>query len=135
MARKITIEPVTRVEGHGKVTMVLGVRVVAARVDGLDAKALRTAVDQLKDKLGSGVIVLGSADADGKVTLVAGVTADLTARVKAGEIVAAAAARVGGKGGGRPDFAQAGGSDAGALDAALALVPEEVGERLAKKNP
>ncbi len=112
-----------------------GAKVLAARVDGLDAKALRAAVDQLKDKLGSGVIVLGSADADGKVTLVAGVTADLTARVKAGEIVAAAAARVGGKGGGRPDFAQAGGTDAGALDAALAMVPGWVRERLSKKNP
>ena len=110
---------------------VAGTRVVAARVDGLDAKALRAAVDQLKEKLGTGVIVLGSADAGGKVTLVAGVTADLTARIKAGEIVAAAAARVGGKGGGRPDFAQAGGTDAGALDGALALVPDWVRERLA----
>ncbi|MBS0393482.1 MAG: alanine--tRNA ligase [Proteobacteria bacterium] len=105
-------------------------RVVAARVDGLDAKALRAAVDQLKDKLGSAVIVLGTADADGKVTLVAGVTADLTARVKAGEVVAAAAAKVGGRGGGRPDFAQAGGTDVGGLDAALGLVPALVGERL-----
>jgi alanyl-tRNA synthetase len=112
-----------------------GARVVAARVDGLDAKALRAAVDQLKEKLGSGVIVLGSADPEGKVTLVAGVTADLTGRVKAGEIVAVAAARVGGKGGGRPDFAQAGGTDAGALDSALALVPEWVREGLSKKNP
>jgi alanyl-tRNA synthetase len=112
-----------------------GAKVLAARVDGLDAKALRAAVDQLKEKLGSGVIVLGSADAEGKVTLVAGVTADLTARVKAGEIVAAAAACVGGKGGGRPDFAQAGGTDAGALDSALAMVPKWVRERLSKKNP
>ena len=112
-----------------------GARVVAARVDGLDAKALRAAVDQLKEKLGSGVIVLGSADAGGKVTLVAGVTADLTAKLKAGELVALAAARVGGKGGGRPDFAQAGGNDAGALDAALAQVPEWVRERISKKNP
>jgi alanyl-tRNA synthetase len=112
-----------------------GVKVVAARVDGLDAKALRAAVDQLKEKLGSGVIVLGSADAGDKVTLVAGVTADLTARVRAGELVAAAAARVGGKGGGRPDFAQAGGTDAGALDPALALVPGWVRERLSKENP
>ncbi len=114
---------------------VAGAKVVAARLDGLDAKALRAAVDQLKTKLGTGVIVLGSADAEGKVTLVVGVTADLTARVKAGDIAAAAAAKVGGKGGGRPDFAQAGGPDAGALDGALALVREWVGERLAKKNP
>jgi len=107
-----------------------GARVVAARLDGLDAKALRAAVDQLKDKLGSAVIVLGGADADGKVTLVAGVTADLTGRLKAGEVVAAAAAKVGGKGGGRPDFAQAGGADAAGLPAALALVPEWVRAKL-----
>ncbi len=107
-----------------------GARVVAARVDGLDAKALRTAVDQLKDKLGHAVIVLGSADATGKVTLVAGVTEALTARVKAGELVAAAAAAIGGKGGGRADFAQAGGPDAAQLDAALALVPKLVAAKL-----
>jgi alanyl-tRNA synthetase len=112
-----------------------GAKVVAARVDGLDAKALRAAVDQLKERLGSGIIVLGSVDPEGRVTLVAGVTADLTARVKAGELVAAAAARVGGKGGGRPDFAQAGGTDAGALDPALAMVPEWIRERFSKKNP
>ena len=108
-----------------------GAHVVAARLDGLDAKALRAAVDQLKDKLGHAVIVLGSVAADGKVTLVAGVTPKLTERVKAGELVGIAAAKVGGKGGGRPDFAQAGGSDASGLDAALALVPGLVGARLA----
>jgi alanyl-tRNA synthetase len=107
-----------------------GARVVAARMDGLDAKALRAAVDQLKDKLGSAVIVLGGVGADGKVTLVAGVTADLTTRVRAGDVVAAAAARIGGKGGGRPDFAQAGGADAAGLPAALALVPDWVREKL-----
>jgi alanyl-tRNA synthetase len=115
--------------------VVAGVKVLAARLDGLDGKALRTAVDQLKDKLGTAVVVLGSADADGKATLVAGVTADLTARLKAGEIIAAAAAKVGGKGGGRPDFAQAGGPDATALDAALALVPGWVREHLAREKP
>ena len=109
---------------------VAGVRVVAARLDGLDAKALRAAVDQLKEKLGSAVIVLGGVDAQGKVTLVAGVTADLTGRLKAGEVVAAAAAKVGGKGGGRPDFAQAGGADADGLAAALALVPDWVRQKL-----
>jgi alanyl-tRNA synthetase len=108
-----------------------GARVVAARLDGLDGKALRAAVDQLKDKLGHAIIVLGSADADGKVTLVAGVTAKLTERIKAGDLVAAAAAKVGGKGGGRADFAQAGGSDAAGLDAALALVPALVAAKLA----
>jgi alanyl-tRNA synthetase len=111
-------------------TEVGGAKVVATRMDGLDAKALRAAVDQLKDKLGTAVIVLGSADADGKVTLVAGVTAGLTDRVRAGEVVAAAAAKVGGKGGGRPDFAQAGGTDAGQLDAALASVTAFVAGKL-----
>jgi len=109
---------------------VRGVKVVATRVDGLDAKALRAAVDQLKDKLKRAVIVLGSADGSGKVTLVAGVTPDLTQHVKAGELVAAAAAKVGGKGGGRPDFAQAGGSHAAGLAEALALVEPLVSARL-----
>ena len=107
-----------------------GAKLVAARLDGMDAKALRAAVDQLKSKLGRAVIVLGSADVEGKVTLVAGVTDDLTARVKAGELVSAAAAKVGGKGGGRPDFAQAGGSDASQLDAALALIAPLVAAKL-----
>ena len=88
-----------------------GVKVVAAQVAGADSGALRSAVDQLKGRLGSAVIVLGSSDGASKVLLVAGVTPDLTARVKAGELVGAVAALVGGKGGGRPDFAQAGGSD------------------------
>ena len=110
---------------------VRGAKVVATRIDGLDAKALRAAVDQLKDKLGHAVIVLGSAGADGKATLVAGVTAQLVGKVKAGDLVAAAAAKIGGKGGGRPDFAQAGGPDASGLDAALALVPSLVDARLA----
>jgi alanyl-tRNA synthetase len=109
---------------------VAGAKVVAARVDGLDAKALRAAVDQLKDKLGNGVVVLGAVGSDGKVTLVAGVTAGLTARVPAGEVVAAAAAKVGGRGGGRADFAQAGGTDASGLDAALAAVPDWVRARV-----
>ncbi len=106
------------------------VKVIAARMDGLDGKALRAAVDQLKEKLGSAVIVLGGTDADGKVTLVAGVTADLTDRLKAGDVVAAAAARMGGKGGGRPDFAQAGAADAAGLPDALALVPDYVRGKL-----
>jgi alanyl-tRNA synthetase len=101
---------------------VRGIKVIAARLDGLDAKALRTTVDQLKEKLGSAVIVLGSADADLKVIIVAGVTADLVTRIKAGDIASRVAAQVGGKGGGRADFAQAGGSDATKLDGALGLV-------------
>ena len=92
---------------------------VAASIDGADAAALRTAVDQLKNKLGSAVIVLGSAAGDDKVVLIAGVTADLVSRVKAGDIVNDVAQQVGGKGGGRPDLAQAGGTRPGDLAAAL----------------
>jgi alanyl-tRNA synthetase len=85
----------------------------------------------MKDKLGSAVVVLAAADAEsGKVSLAAGVSKDLTARLKAGELVNAVAVQVGGKGGGRPDFAQAGGTDASALDPALAAVPQWVEARL-----
>ncbi len=97
-----------------------GVKWLAAEVEGADAKALREMVDQLKNKLGSGVILLGTRTPDGKVSLCAGVTADLTARYKAGDIVARAAAVVGGKGGGRPDMAMAGGTVPGKLAEALA---------------
>jgi len=97
-----------------------GVRVLAARQDGLDGKALLALVDQLKNKLGSAVILLGGVQ-DDKVVLVAGVTQDLTSRLKAGDLMKQAAAAVGGKGGGRPDMAQGGGSDASKLDEALAL--------------
>ncbi|HXQ31756.1 MAG TPA: alanine--tRNA ligase [Steroidobacteraceae bacterium] len=107
-----------------------GAKIVATRLDGLDAKALRAAVDQLKESLGRAVIVLGSVDSNGKVLLVAGVTPDLTQRIGAGELAAAAAAKVGGRGGGRPDFAQAGGPDASQLDAALTLVGELAAARL-----
>jgi alanyl-tRNA synthetase len=107
-----------------------GVKVVAAQVAGADSGALRNAVDQLKSKLGSAVIVLASVDAQSKVLLVAGVTADQTSRVKAGELVGIIAAAVGGKGGGRPDFAQAGGADAAALPQALASVEGLVRQRL-----
>jgi alanyl-tRNA synthetase len=91
-------------------------------VDGADAGALRNAVDQLKDRLKSAVIVLASVESPDKIVLVAGVTADLTARIKAGELVGSVAAKVGGRGGGRPDFAQAGGSKPEELDGALAGV-------------
>ena len=110
---------------------VKGVKVVATKVDGADAGALRNAVDQLKDKLKSAVVVLASVESPTKVVLVAGVTADQTARVKAGELVGAIAAQIGGRGGGRPDFAQAGGNNPAALDAALASVPELVRTKLA----
>ncbi|HVJ75305.1 MAG TPA: DHHA1 domain-containing protein, partial [Casimicrobiaceae bacterium] len=106
-----------------------GVKVVAASIDGADAKSLRETVDKLKDKLKSAAIVLGSI-ADGKVTLIAGVTGDLTGRVKAGELVNHVATQVGGKGGGRPDLAQAGGTDPAALPAALRSVRGWVEARL-----
>ncbi|PRA24976.1 alanine--tRNA ligase [Pseudomonas poae] len=96
------------------------VKVLAARLDGQDGKALLALVDQLKNKLGRAVILLGSVHED-KVVLVAGVTKDLTGQLKAGDLMKQAAAAVGGKGGGRPDMAQGGGVDANALDAALAL--------------
>ncbi|MGH7746520.1 MAG: alanine--tRNA ligase, partial [Candidatus Dormibacteria bacterium] len=99
---------------------VQGVKVVATKVEGADAGALRSAVDQLKERLKSAVIVLASVENASRVVLVAGVTADQTARIKAGDLVGAVAALVGGRGGGRADFAQAGGSKPEALDAALA---------------
>ena len=99
---------------------VKGVKVLAARLDGQDGKALLALVDQLKNKLGRAVILLGSVHEE-KVVLVAGVTKDLTGQLKAGDLMKQAAAAVGGKGGGRPDMAQGGGVDAAALDGALAL--------------
>jgi len=106
-----------------------GVKVLAAQIESADAKALRDAVDQLKHKLGSSVIVLATVQ-DGKVTLVAGVSADLVARLKAGDIAGAVAAQVGGRGGGRADFAQAGGTQPENLGAALAGVESLVRSRL-----
>jgi alanyl-tRNA synthetase len=109
---------------------IAGVKLVAAQVDGADAGALRNAVDQLKDKLKSAIIVLASVDATNKITLVAGVTADQVGKVKAGELVGSVASQVGGKGGGRPDFAQAGGNNPAALGAALASVEAFVRSKL-----
>jgi alanyl-tRNA synthetase len=106
------------------------VKVLAARVDGTDAGGLRAAVDQLKSRLGSAIIVLATVEAPDKIVLVAGVTGDLTARVRAGELVGSVAAQVGGKGGGRADFAQAGGNKPQQLDAALASVVPAVRTRL-----
>ncbi|MFH1494181.1 MAG: alanine--tRNA ligase, partial [Pseudomonadota bacterium] len=100
---------------------VQGVRVLAAKLESADVNAMRETMDKLKDKLGSAAIVLGSV-VDGKVTLIAGVTADLIAKVKAGELVNFVAQQVGGKGGGRPDMAQAGGTQPENLDQALAGV-------------
>jgi alanyl-tRNA synthetase len=109
---------------------IAGLQVVATQVDGADANALRTAVDQLKDRLKRAVIVLASVTAEGKVVLVAGVTAGETSRIKAGEIVGHVASQVGGRGGGRPDFAQAGGTDAAKLPEALGGVVAFVRQKL-----
>jgi alanyl-tRNA synthetase len=101
-----------------KVKEVRGVKVLTHRVDNLERAQLRTLVDQLRDKLGSAVVVLGSAS-NGNVSLIVGVTKDLTSRVPAGKVIGPVAQKVGGKGGGRPDLAEAGGKDAAALDSAL----------------
>jgi len=101
-----------------KIKEVRGVKVLAHRVDNLERPQMRTLVDQLRDKLGSGVVILGSAT-NGNVALIVGVTKDLTSRIQAGKVIAPVAQKVGGKGGGRPDLAEAGGKDPSALDAAL----------------
>ena len=106
-----------------------GFRMLATQLDGADVKALRETMDQLKTKLKSAVIVLSAVDA-GKVSLIAGVTPDLIGRVKAGELVNFVAQQVGGKGGGKPDTAQAGGTDPGKLGAALASVRGFIEERV-----
>ncbi|MGH9500551.1 MAG: alanine--tRNA ligase [Terriglobales bacterium] len=101
-----------------KIKDVRGVKVLAHRVDNLERAQMRTLVDQLRDKLGSGVVVLGSTS-NGNVSLIVGVTKDLTSKVQAGKVIGPVAQKVGGKGGGRPDLAEAGGKDPAALDAAL----------------
>lgn len=106
-----------------------GVKVLAAKLEGADAKTLRDTMDKLKDKLGAAVIVLAAVDGD-KVQLAAGVTKAETAKVKAGELVNFVAQQVGGKGGGKPDMAMAGGTDAAAVPTALASVQAWVAERL-----
>ena len=104
---------------------VKGVKVLAAKLDGVEPKALRDTIDQLKNKLGSGVVVLAT-EADGKISLAAGVTKELSKQVKAGDLVRELTTKLGGKGGGRPDFAQGGGTDAAALPAALESVAKLV---------
>jgi alanyl-tRNA synthetase len=114
--------------GDAAAVEVKGVKLLVQRVDGLERGPMRDLVDQMRSKLGSGVVVLGAADSDaGKVALIVGVTKDLTGKVQAGKVVGQLAALVGGKGGGRPDLAEAGGSDVAALDAALAKAAEVVG--------
>ena len=108
---------------------VAGIKVLATRMDGADAKTLRHAIDKFKDKLQSAIVVLGSVEG-GKVHLAAGVTKDNISKIKAGDLIKPIAAQVGGKGGGRPDFAQAGGTNADALDQALESVAGWVAEQL-----
>jgi alanyl-tRNA synthetase len=106
-----------------------GIKVLAATLAGADAKTLRDTLDKLKDKLKSAAIVLAAVDG-GKVQLAAGATADVMGRVKAGDLVNFVAGQVGGKGGGKPDLAMAGGTDAAGLPAALASVPAWVAQKL-----
>src|SRR5690606_7503417 len=106
-----------------------GIKVLAARLEGIDAKGLREAVDRLKQQLGDTVVVLAGAEG-GKVVLVAGVNGAATGKVKAGELLSHIAGRIGGKGGGRPDLAQGGGEDGPALAPALAGVPAWVAARI-----
>ena len=108
---------------------VKGVKVLAVTLDGADPKTLRETLDQLKNKLKSAAIVLGSTEG-GKVSLIAGVTSDLTSKLKAGELVNYVAQQVGGKGGGRPDMAQAGGTEPANVPAALGSVRQWVEQRL-----
>ncbi|MFZ9179973.1 MAG: DHHA1 domain-containing protein [Limnohabitans sp.] len=113
-----------------RATTVAGIRVLASEVEGLDSKALRDTADQLRNKLGSGIVVLAQRDA-GKASLLVAVSQDLTSRIKAGELVSALAVHVGGKGGGRADQAMAGGSNPDGLPQALAAVVPELTARLA----
>ena len=110
--------------------LINGVKVVIANMEGVDPKSLRDSVDQMKNKLQSGIVVLATAVSDDKVSLIAGVTKDLIKKVKAGELVNVVAAQVGGKGGGRPDMAMAGGNNPAALAEALTLVEPWLAERL-----
>ena len=108
---------------------VAGFKVLAANVEGADAKSLRDTMDQCKNKLGSAVILLSAVEGD-KIALAAGVTKDLTDKVRAGDLMKEFAGRLGGKGGGRPDMAQGGGSDVAGLGAALKDVPKWVASQL-----
>jgi alanyl-tRNA synthetase len=117
-------------EALGRAVDVKGVRLVTLRADSLERGQLRTLVDNLKQKLGDGVVVLASAQPEGKVALIAGVTPGLTKRIQAGKLVGAVAKLVGGSGGGKPEIAEAGGKDQAQIDAALQAAAEIVGELL-----
>jgi alanyl-tRNA synthetase len=106
-----------------------GVHVLAARLDGMDRQQMRSLADSLRNKWKSAAVVLASTD-DGSVAIVAAVTKDLTSKVQAGKLVSAVAQATGGKGGGRPDMAEGGGKDAGALDAALEAVRRDIEGKL-----
>ena len=105
-----------------------GIKVATLRADGLERGQLRTLVDNLKQRLGEGVVVLGSAQPEGKVAIIAGVTPGLTKRIQAGKLVGAVAKLVGGSGGGKPEIAEAGGKDPAQLQSALEAVPGIVAE-------
>jgi len=110
---------------------VKGVKVLVHRADALERGQLRTLVDNLKQKVGEGVVVLASAQPEGKVAIIAGVTPGLVKRIQAGKLVGAVAKLVGGSGGGKPDMAEAGGKDQSQIDAALKAAPSIVGDLLA----
>ena len=118
-------------EALGRAVDVKGVKLVTLRADSLERGQLRTLVDNLKQKLGEGVVVLASAQPEGKVALIAGVTSGLTKKIQAGKLVGAVAKLVGGSGGGKPEIAEAGGKDAALIDSALRAVAGIVGELLA----
>jgi alanyl-tRNA synthetase len=115
-------------EAMGRVVEVKGVKLATLRADALERGQLRTLVDNLKQKLGEGVVVVASAQPDEKVALIAGVTAGLTKRIQAGKLVGAVAKLVGGSGGGKPEIAEAGGKDQSQIDAALKAAAGIVGE-------
>ena len=112
-----------------KAIKIADVNVLVQRIDGVDSKNLRIAIDQLKDKLGTAVVVLGSID-DGKVKLAVGVTKDTVSRIRAGDLIQSIATVIGGKGGGRPDFAQAGGPEKNKIDKALELASDLIKKEL-----
>jgi len=117
-------------EAVARAVEVKGVKVLTHRADELERGQLRTLVDNLKTKIGEGVVVLGSAQPEGKVAMIAGVTPGLTKRIQAGKLVGAVAKIVGGSGGGKPEIAEAGGKDQTQIDAALKAAPGIVGEML-----
>ena len=127
LTAKLASQASSGIESHA--VEIDGIKVLAHKLDGADSKTLRETLDRLKDKLGSAAIVLATAN-DSKVSLVAGVTKDQINRIKAGDLVNSVASQVGGKGGGRPDMAQAGGNNPAALDKALASVPDWVREQI-----